>query len=97
MKNGVFFRTGAFFFFIFEPLGRFGPPMAQTKALAGAITEMYFKRKKKLKKNCWIVGEMSTNSSQIHLGSILVNSAVLRNCGKIQENALTVPQNDRSS
>ena len=61
--------------------------MAQTKALAGALTEMH----------CSIVGEMSTSSSKMHLGSILVNSAVRRNGGKIRENALTVPQSDCSN
>ena len=58
--------------------------MAQMKALAGAITEMH----------CSILDEMSTNSSKMHLGSILVNSAARSNCGKIQENAFTVPQSD---
>ena len=44
--------------------------MAQTKTLAGAITEIH----------CSIVvAEMSTNSSMMHLGSILVNSGVRRN------------------
>ena len=87
MNGGFSKRTGAYFFFIFEPLGGFDPPMAETKALAGANTEMH----------CSILGEMSTNSSKMHLGSLLVNSAVRRNCGKIQENALTVPQSDGSS
>ena len=54
--------------------------MAQTKALAGAITEMHGSR----------VGEMSINSSKLHLEWVLVNSAVRRNCGKKRENALTV-------
>ena len=33
---------GAYFVFIFEPLGEFDPSMAQTKTVAGAITEMPF-------------------------------------------------------
>ena len=75
-----FKRTGANFFYIFAPLGGFHPPMAQTKALAGVIAEMH----------CSIVCEMSTNSSNMRPGSILVNSAVRRNCGKIRECFLTV-------
>ena len=50
----VFLRTGTYFFLVFEPLVGFDPPMARTKAFAGAITEML----------CLIVGEMSTNSSK---------------------------------
>ena len=61
--------------------------MAQTKPLAGAITEM----------RCSTVAEMCTNSFKMHLGSILENSAVRHNCGKILENALTVPQTAESS
>ena len=53
--------------------------MAQTKALTGAITYIH----------CSIVDEVSTSSSKMNLGRILVNSAVRRNCGKIRENALT--------
>ena len=74
-------------FFIFEPLSGFDPPMAQTNALAGAITEMH----------CSIVADVSINSFKMYLGSILMNSAVRHNCGKIRENALTVPQSDGSS
>ena len=87
IKNGAFLRTGAYFVFIFEPLGGFVPPMAYTKALVGVITEIH----------CSIVGEISTNSSKLHLGSIPVNSAVRRKCGKIRRNALTVPERDGSS
>ena len=61
--------------------------MAQTKALAGAITEMH----------CTIVDDASNTSFKMHLGSILGNSVVRRNCRKIPENALTVSQSDRSS
>ena len=46
-------------------------PIAQTKALAGAITGT----------PCSVVGEMSTNRSKIPLGSIVVNSAVRHKCG----------------
>ena len=56
-----------YFFFIFEPLGGFDPPMAQTKAVTSAITELH----------CSIAAEISTNSSKLHLGLILVNSAVI--------------------
>ena len=58
--------TGAYLFFIFEPPGGFDPPMAQTKALVGVITEV----------RCSIVANMSTKSSKKHLGSILVNIKV---------------------
>ena len=51
--------NGSLFNFIFEPLCGFDPPMASTKALSGAITEM----------DCSIVPEISTNSSEIRLGS----------------------------
>ena len=86
IKKGV--RTGAYFFFIFEPLRGFDPPMARTKAVAGAITEIH----------CSIVADMSINSSKMHLGSILMNSAVRHNnCGKIGENTLTVSQSSGSS
>ena len=61
--------------------------MAQTKALTSVSTEMH----------CSIVAEMSTNTSEMYLGSILENSAVRHNCGKMLENALTVPQSDGSS
>ena len=61
--------------------------MAQIKVLAGAITEIH----------CSIVVEMSTNSSKINLGSILVNNSVRRHFGKIRGNVLTVPQCDGSS
>ena len=63
--------------------------MAQTKALAGAIAEMH----------CLIMTEMYINSSKMHLGSILVNSAVRHNyCEKIIESALlTVLQGNGSS
>ena len=61
--------------------------MAQTKALAGVNTEMHYS----------IVADMSINCSKIYLGSILTNSAVRHNCGKLRENALTVPQSDGSS
>ena len=43
--------------------------MAQTKALAGGITEM----------PCSVMAEVSANSSKMHLGSVLVNSAVCHN------------------
>ena len=56
------------------------------KVLAGAIAEM----------QCSIVGAMSTNSSKMYLGWILVNNAVRRNCGKIRENALIDLQIDGS-
>ena len=52
--------------------------MAQTKALARAITEI----------PCLVVAEMSTKSFYMYLEAILVNSAVRHNCGKIRENAL---------
>ena len=55
IKKGVFLGTGAYFFFICEPLGGFDPPMAQTKAPARAITEM----------QCSIVADVSTNSSKM--------------------------------
>ena len=48
--------------------------MAQTKALAGAITDI----------PCSLVAEMSTKSPKIHPGSILVNSAVRHNYGKVR-------------
>ena len=51
--------------------------MALTKALAGVIPEIH----------CSIVAEMSSNSSKMHLGSILMNSAVCFNCLKIREKA----------
>ena len=73
--------------FIFEPLGGFDPPMAQTNALAGAIEEV----------SCSVIAKMSTESSKIHPGSILVNSAVHRIYGKIQKNTLTAPQSGGSS
>ena len=82
LRTALFLRTGAYFFFIYEPLGGFDPPMAQAKALGGgAITEMHYP----------IVVDMSINGSKVYLGSILMNSAVCHNCGKIRENALTVP------
>ena len=40
--NGVFLRTEAFLLFMFELLGGFDPSMAQTKVLAGAVTESLF-------------------------------------------------------
>ena len=53
--------------------------MAQMKARASAITEIH----------CSNVVEMSTNNSGIiHLGLVLVNSAVCHNCGKTLENGL---------
>ena len=52
--------------FIFEPLDGFDLPMAQTKALASAITEI----------SCSVVAE----SSKMNLGSILANSAVCHVC-----------------
>ena len=61
--------------------------MAQTKALAGATTEMLRS----------IVGEMSANSSKIHIGSILVNVVVRRNWEKIRENALTDQKNPKGA
>ena len=86
-KNGDFFKNGSLFLLYFEPLDRFDPSMAQMKALAGAITEMH----------CSIEVEFSTNSSKMHLGTILVNRSVRHNCGKIRENSLVVPQRDGSS
>ena len=67
MKNAVFLRTRAYFFFIFDP------PMAQTKALTGAITEI----------PCSVVTVMSINSSKMNLGSIRVNSTVCYNYVKL--------------
>ena len=62
--------------------------MAQTEVLADAIIEMH----------CSIADEMAIRSSKMHLGSILMNSAVRQNCGEIREHALlTVPQSDGSS
>ena len=87
LRTAFFLRTGAHFVFIFYSLGEFGPPTAQTKAIDVTITDM----------PCSVVAEMSTKMSKMHLGSILVSSAVCRNCIKIVENALTVPQNDGSS
>ena len=58
--------------------------MAQMKVLASAITEIH----------CSIVVEMSTNISKIHLGSVLVNSAVSHNCGKTLENGLRFHKRD---
>ena len=58
LRTSFVFRTGAYFLFIFEPLGGFDPPMAQTKALAGAITE----------RHCSIVDDMSSNGFKMHLG-----------------------------
>ena len=37
IKNGAYSRTGAYSVIIFEPLGGLDPPIAQTKALAGAM------------------------------------------------------------
>ena len=84
LRTAGFLRTE----FIPSSFFRFDPPKAQIKALAGAITVMHCSI---------IVAEMSTNSSKIHLGSILVNSAVRHNCWKIRENALAAPQSYRSS
>ena len=82
-RTACFLRTGAYYFFIFEPLGGFDPPMAQIKGITSVITEMH----------CSVEGEMSTNSSsKMHLGAIVVHSAVRRNCGKVRGNALTVLQ-----
>ena len=82
LRTALFLRTGPYFFFIYEPLGGFDPPMAQAKALGGgAITEMHYP----------IVVDMSINGSKMYLGSILMNSAVCHYCGKIRENGLTVP------
>ena len=50
--------------------------MAQTKAVTSAITELH----------CSIVAEISTSSSKLHLGLILVNSAVIV---EKSDNALT--------
>ena len=63
-NNGVFIKNGSLFLLYFEARGGFDPPMAQTKALAVAITEM----------RCSIMAKMSTNSSKMHLWSIPANS-----------------------
>ena len=43
IKNYVFFRTGTYFFSIFEPLGGLDTPMAQTKAPAKRKSSYYFR------------------------------------------------------
>ena len=87
LRTAFFLTTGVYLAFSFEPLGGFDPPMAQTNALAGAIKGGF----------CSVITKMSTESSKIHPGSILVNSAVHHIYGKIQKNALTAPQSGGSS
>ena len=88
IKNGVFLRTGAYFFFILNRWVDSIPRWLQRKSLLhGAITEMH----------CSIMAEMPTKSSKMHQESILVNSAVRHYCGQIRESVLTVPQRDGSS
>ena len=62
-----FLRRGAYFVLIFELLGGFDPRMAQTKALAGAITKM----------RCSVVAKMFFKSSTTHVGSIVATSRVV--------------------
>ena len=61
--------------------------MAQAKIPAGATPEM----------PCSVVAEMFTNGSKMHLGSILVNSAVRHNCRTIRKVYLIVLKMDESS
>ena len=81
-------RTGAYFFSISSLcLNRWVESIGRwlkQKPLQVPFTEMH----------CSLMGEMST---KMHLGSILVNSAIRLNFGKILENALTVQQSDGSS
>ena len=70
LRPAYFSKTGDYFVYIFEQLGGVDPPMAQTEALAVGITEM----------RCSELAEMYTKRSKMHLGSILVNSAVCYNC-----------------
>ena len=67
MKNGVSFKSERFISsFIFEPLDGFNPSMAQTKAVTSAITELHRS----------VGAEISTNSSNLHLGLTLVKIAL---------------------